>query len=224
MASNLSTQLFLPAFGGQGTSHHESCISRMDLTSLSPFGITLLSACHTVFLSELASLEAEQRAIVGICASQFAEKESLLQPPSDHLFDNPAFSGPHLLLTQVLLYLSFAEKHAAASGPNPFLDILGSNAHRGVGILGFSSGIISACVVASSSTILHFINHAVEAYRLTFWIGVRSQIYRASLVDIGDVAPHPWAIVLLGISRENLLRSIEHFNQVFYFTGYDKMN
>lgn len=220
MASKFSAQLFLPVFGGQGISHLDPCNSRVDLASLSPFGITLLSACHTAFLSELASLDAERRTIVDICASQFAEKEFILWPQNDLVFDNPAFSGSHLLLTQVLRYLSFVEKFAAASVPIPFTDVLRSNAHHGVGILGFSSGIISACVVASSSSILSFINHAVEAYRLAFWIGIRSQIYRAALLSTGDVAPHPWAIMLLGIMRDELLRSIEHFNEVFCSIGY----
>ncbi|KAH9480833.1 Type I Iterative PKS [Psilocybe cubensis] len=213
MASKCSNPIFLPAFGGQGTLYQDLFGYKTDLTSLSSFGITLLSACHAAFLSDLAALEVQELATVGICASEFTERESLLRPRNNLLFNNPAFCGPHLLLSQTLLYLSFSERHAAASRPIPFLDILGSNSHYGVGILGFSSGIIAACVVASSSNILQFITHAVDAYRFAFWIGVRSQLYRSSLVEISDVAPHPWAIVLMGTSRECLLRSIEHFNK-----------
>lgn len=217
MASKSCTQILVPAFGGQGSPQTFSLDGQaqyLSSSSLSPVGITVLSACFSAFQADLASLNLEERKKVAICASDFMERESILQPPSEMYLQNPAFSGPHLVLNHVLQYLLFIEEKNSSQDLFSFTDILDSNVRHGVGICGFSSGILSACVVGSSTTILSYINHAVEAFRLALWIGIRVQIHRAGLLTQPVCPTLPWAVVLSGMPRSVLESSVTCFNEV----------
>ena len=65
----------------------------------------------------------------------------------------------------------------------------GRHPTRTIGIFRFSSGIISACVVATYPT-HHRLFVMQEAYRLAFWIGFRSQLYRVSVPIVSHVQVH----------------------------------
>ena len=218
MATNTTPALFLPAFGGQGTGVFDTRNAPYQgfNVATTPSAVTLLTACHAALHTELASLSSATLENVDICASDFADKHSILNPTNERLLDNPAFCGPRLFLIQVLQYISFVENGRVPVSPTPFVDALRSNLNHAVGILGFSSGIISACVVATSATLHSFICYAVEAYRLAFWIGVRSQLYRAGLSawPTRGYRLRPWSLVLLGMNKTDIQNAVDHFNEV----------
>jgi malonyl CoA-acyl carrier protein transacylase len=223
MATKATSNLFLPAFGGQGTGIFDTRNAQYQRSNLatSPSAVTLLTACHAALHTELASLSLETSENVDICASDFADNHSILDPTNERLIDNPAFCGPRLFLIQALLYLSFIENSSVRvpGSLTPFADALRSNLSHAIGILGFSFGIISACVVAASATLHSFICYAVEAYRLAFWIGIRSQLYRMA-VSSWPTRSHdlrPWSLVLLGMDKLDIRNAVDRFNKVFLF-------
>ena len=215
MATTTSPTLFIPVFGGQGMAVFDAQNQPNLATSSS--AATLLTACHAAFHTELATLSHETLENVDMCASDFADKDSILNPTNERLLDNPAFCGPRVFLMQILRYLSFVEDVFRVPGSvTPFVDALQSNLDHAVGIFGFSSGIISACVVAASPNLHSFICCAVEAYRLALWIGIRSQLYRVGLPFVSCVL-RPWSLVLLGMNKLDIQRAVDRFNEVFLF-------
>ncbi|KAF8891957.1 polyketide synthase [Gymnopilus junonius] len=216
MASLFSDQLFIPLFGGQGSSALDPGAYAQNLHSFtsSPSARLLVSSCYAAFCAELDSLDPAICHKISICAADFTNDDSILWPKDEKQINNAAFSWPCLLLNQLLQYLSFVEYLSpSASSTTSFADVLKCNMDHEVGVLGFSSGLLSACVVATSSSTLSFINNAVETYRLALWIGIRSQIFRSKL-DKHDEDHRPWAVVLIGIGNAGLLQAIDQFNQV----------
>ena len=189
----------------------------------SPSAIVILDACYAAFHTEIASLSANELMDVDICAPDFTNKDSILSLVNENHRDNPALTGSSLTLIQCLSYLEYVEGWISAQGSRHTLTtILESNILRKTGVLGFSSGIISACVAATSSSIPSFIVNAVEAYRLALWIGIRSQIYRVNLLRSHTLrGPRqqpmgPWGLMLRGLKTDSLLRIIRSFNEVCF--------
>jgi len=207
------------AFGGQGTEVFDTRNAQYQTSNIatSPSAVTLLTACHAALHTELASLSSATLENLDICASDFVDKHSVLDPTNERLLDNPAFCGPRLFLIQVLRYISFVENVGFPGSLTPFVDVLRSNVNHAIGILGFSSGIISACVVAASTTLHSFICYAVEAYRLAFWIGIRSQLYRIGLTTWSTRSHdlRPWSLVLRGMNKIDIQTAVDHFNEVY---------
>ena len=223
MAKRPSNPILLPIFGGQGTLsfNPEDGSRRFRQLTSSPTGMVLLDACFDAFHAELASLPASAEVVqqVGICANDFMHKSSLLCPEREEYLSNPVISGSTLLLLQVSKFLYYVESSAAPRN-NRLDSLLQHNAQYGVGVLGFSSGIIAATVVAASRTKLDFIRHAVEAYRLAFWIGVRSQLFRMSYTSNSTGIFQdfrPWALVIFALDRSAMQQALLSFNEVFFF-------
>ncbi|KAF9565096.1 polyketide beta-ketoacyl-synthase [Agrocybe pediades] len=220
MASRTHPSLLIPVFGGQGSSilGASQDLGALPRTTSVSF---LLDACYSAFHSEFASIDPIDHAKVGVCLSHFKAPLSIICPPYDIYLVNPAYSMPALLLNQALLYLSYVEDKAATSlQAISFTDFLQSNATCSVGVIGFSSGILAACVVATSPSQHSFVHHAVEAYRLAIWIGIQSQIYRSDVLDQGHAHSRllPWGFVLIGLNKERLQGLVHEFNEV---TGKD---
>lgn len=102
---------------------------------------------------------------------------------------------------QIIRYLAFVESwNQPTNSTTPFQDILIGNAAHGFGLLGFSSGIIPACVAASSSTTMDYVNHSTQMYRLVIWIGIRCQLYK---VRNQSAQSHlPWSCVFFRLTKE----------------------
>lgn len=185
----------------------------------SPSAIVLLDACYATFHNELASLSPNELMDVDICASDFKNKDCILFLVNERHRDNPALTGSTLALIQCLSYLEYVEGWISAQGSqHSFAAILQSNTVHKTGVLGFSSGIISACVVATSPSIPSFILNAVEAYRVALWIGIRSQIYRINLLR-SHTPQRPgqqgsWGLMLRGLKVDDLLHLMRSFNEV----------
>ncbi|KAJ6585673.1 polyketide synthase [Mycena capillaripes] len=200
----------IPIFAGQGTSGMSAARTQALQDVRSPSGTTLLSACHEIFHAELALLSPYQLSFVGIQLADFKRRESLLEEPGARYHHNPIISATMLFLLQSLRFLSFIESSGVAEcSLTPFSDFL-SRSH---GILGFSSGMLPACVVASSSDLVTYISHSVQAYRLAIWIGVRTQMYCATTLDDAHLVANesPWSVVILGVSKNEAKDLLQGF-------------
>ncbi|KAF9483554.1 ketoacyl-synt-domain-containing protein [Pholiota conissans] len=206
----------IPIFGGQGMMSLSDTKKIISLAT-SPSGVVLLDACHTAFHDELLSLTPAERRNVDICASDFTKKHSILVPDHQRYYDSPTVSGASLVLLQSLAYMVYAEAGGADGTQVSFAHRLHSYANGHTGVLGFSSGIISACVVATSPSIPSFISNALQAYRLALWIGIRSQLYRKDILD--SFAPRrsgkarSWSSMLRGLSPHFARESLSSFNK-----------
>ena len=217
LTNSPSNILNVPVFAGQGSpaanSHKTRSQALLDAAS-SPSCSFLSASCHEAFHCELSSLSTAELNLVGVDLTDFSSRDSLLSDLPDCYSNNAVISGTMILLVRALRYLAFVESTCASNGPPvPFNDHLKGNAEHGIGILGFSSGILAACVVGTSVSTLHYISRSVEAYRLAIWIGVRTQQYRKEILTCLPSSAHslPWSIFVLGLSREAAEQSIADF-------------
>ena len=178
-------------------------------------GALLLSSCFTAFHSELSSLSDTDLETTGVNLVDFDKPPALLVIPRSSYVCNSVISGTRLLLIQNLFYLEWATRIVEMTPGTAFADILGQNIQYGAGILGFSSGIFAACVAGTSATLLDFISNAVSAFRVTLWIGVRTECYRIhSLVASGLPRndDRSWSLVLLGMAFHAANEAISNFS------------
>lgn len=203
-------------FAGQGTpslnSVHTQTLALHDASS--PSGSMLMSECHRALLSELGALSPAQLDGLDITCSDFPTPESLLwnlSPPKHRTI----MSGIRIFLVQSLRYLAFMETQTLSN--NPYAPARHSS--PSISFCGFSSGILPACVSASSLSTLDYISKSVEAFRVAFWIGVHTELYRrASTQDIDPLDEDPendsWSYVFLGMNREIALGVLKRFEEV----------
>lgn len=216
-----TTFLNVPVFAGQGTTAADSPATRKQasIDASSSTGSLLLAACFEAFHTELSSLSQHELLVTGVDVSDFATKSALLDIPADHYLNNSIITGTTLFLIQSLRYLAFVETSGAdGESLTPFSDILRGNFENNLGVLGFSSGILPAVVTGTSFNALSYITRSVEAYRLAFWIGVRTQQYKAQ-TDLSD-SPAPWSLVFLGLGKEAAEVAIANFNAVRVFLSF----
>ncbi|KAF8224464.1 polyketide beta-ketoacyl-synthase [Tricholoma matsutake] len=211
--------LHILVFPGQGTTAAYSAQTRQKALAdaSSPSGSTLLSAFHQTFHAELSALLPSDIPNIDVDTSDFLKKESLLELPKKRYVNNPIISGPSLFIIQTLRYLAFIEATGSSTNSlTPFSDLLKPNLEHGLGILGFSSGILPACVAGTSFSTISYISRAVEAYRLAIWIGIRTQLYRRSTLDAAFIdrdTTLPWSLVYLGMSKTTAEEFITNFNK-----------
>lgn len=222
MTSSGTSQLDIPVFAGQVTAAANSSQTRQQALhdASSPSGSILLSSCYEAFYTELSTLTPDQLEQVDIDISDFKTPNSLLSIPADRYMHNAVISGTTLFLIQSLRYLAFAESAGASiNSLTPFSDVLKRNLEHGMGVLGFSSGILAACVVGTSLSTVVYISRAVEAYRLAFWIGLRTEMYRLVTSSADGVefdSSLPWGLVFLGMSKQVAEEAITNFSKVPY--------
>ncbi|KAG6855991.1 Type I Iterative PKS [Tephrocybe sp. NHM501043] len=219
MISTGSPDLHLSIFAGQGTSAAASSQARhralADASSSS--GSLLLSACHEAFLQELSCIPTDDFSALDIDMADFTLPKNLLSVLRERYLHNAVISGSTLFLLQILRYLAFVEATCISTGSlTPFSDVLKANSEHNLGILGFSSGILPACVVATSLSTFGYISKAVEAYRLSLWIGIRSHLYRVQTLKaapLGLDTDLPWSLVFMGIGRDEAEEAIAAFSK-----------
>ena len=221
VASRIS--LDIPVFAGQGSTS-SIFTQRRERNANSASGDVFLSACHMAFYAELVSLSASDFKLTGINMSDFASKDSLLTTPEQlQYLHNPVISGSTIFLIQSLRYLAYMDPFdLPCASLRPFTDVWKCNADHGIGLLGFSSGIITACIASTSPTRISFLSQAVEAYRLVLWIGIRSHLYRQQALLRGSLDPItdlPWSLVFFGIDRHSAQEALDTFNQVSCLTS-----
>ncbi|KAG1882765.1 polyketide synthase [Suillus subluteus] len=199
MENRTSPTVSVPLFPGQGSSAGALALAlQQALRDIrSPSGHLLLTACHEAFRAEVLKLSRDELNETHISLVDFEEATSLLSS-SSLCQNNPIISGISLFLVQALRYLAHF-----SSAPD-----------HSLGVSGFSSGIITACVVGASTSVFTFMSNAVEAFRLAFWIGVRSMQYRTRELQSALGFPDtglPWSVVCVGLSRADVLGFISDF-------------
>ena len=134
-------------------------------------------------------------------------------PPSLYTFQQPYLAprlphnapaaNVHLSLVQLLRYAACTD-FAAPPAVSPE-----------AGVLGFSTGMFAAAVIACADTIPRFIAHATEACRLAFWLGLRAQQHaRRAVPDVQMPEPErqSWTLVTFGSSRAEVQDAVNRYN------------
>jgi hypothetical protein len=208
-------RLNIPVFSGQGSTSVNSrrVLDQALISSSSPAGAVLLSSCFEAFHSELSSLPDMELEMTSVSLIDFNQPLALLIAPPKKYFRNSVVSGLRLILLQALIYLEWATR-TIGSAQDMFATLLEQNRRHSTGIVGFSSGIISACVVGTSATLLDFLSNAVSAFRVALWIGVRTQCYRrraliASGLHLDD--DRSWGLILVGMDCHAAEEAISQF-------------
>ncbi|KAF9452485.1 ketoacyl-synt-domain-containing protein [Macrolepiota fuliginosa MF-IS2] len=203
----------VPIFAGQGNAVINSLAAREQAwrDASTSEGSLLLAACFVVFRSEISSLSQTELLDAGIDISDFKKKNALLDVPTERYLSNPIITGTTLFLLQSLRYLAYIESSRTEDdSPILFNEILEGNLEKGLGVLGFSSGILPAVVVATSFDTISYISRSVETYRLAFWIGVRTQQFRHH--NIIHDSPAPWSFVFLGLDKKSAEEAVAAFS------------
>ncbi|KAL0563174.1 hypothetical protein V5O48_018901, partial [Marasmius crinis-equi] len=173
----------IPVFAGHGTTAMTSPATREQIIrdASHPSGALLVGACYNAFRRELSSLAAED--VNDLISPAVGTSGEFLSLMSEAPTNNPFLSGLSLLLVQSLRYLVYVEANQDVTDSlNPFSEYLHLNSEHGVGVVGFSSGILPACAVASSEDGLSFMRHTVEIFRYAFWLGLRSDQYQHNAI------------------------------------------
>ncbi|KNZ72615.1 Conidial yellow pigment biosynthesis polyketide synthase [Termitomyces sp. J132] len=219
MITRDSLDLYLPIFAGQGTSAATAPKTRETALSdaSSSSGTLLLTACFEAFHHELSYLPAGDFSVLDIDRADFSLPKDLLSTPEQRYEHNAVVSGSTIFLIQILRYLVFAETtRIPINSVTPFSDILKGNIEHELGIIGFSSGILPACVVATSFSTLSYVTNAVEAYRLAIWVGIRSHLYRVQTLNAASLDSNtdlPWSLVLIGITKVDAENALATYNK-----------
>lgn len=211
------SRIVLPVFAGQGTTRTSlrHAVDQAIRDADSPTGSLLLSSCLDVFLAELAALSPEELDQSGICPSDFDDPRRLLTPDPKYV-KNHIISGVFLFLAQVIRYQSYVQTTSRS-----LLDLLKANIDHAAGVLGLSSGIFPACVVATSRNPLSYITTAVEIFRLVFWISLRVlQATRKLLKEKPVDATLPWSVACLGLTKADVEHHIARFEQKVRWESY----
>ncbi|OBZ65859.1 hypothetical protein A0H81_14053 [Grifola frondosa] len=164
-----------------------------------PLGSTLLLACHQAFLKEFASLSPADQASSGIDINAFLAPRALIDvPPAFRA--NAVLANTNLYLIQLLRYL--ANVDPASFDAPPTADLIG-----------FSTGVFAAVVVATSTSIPQLLVHAIETFRFAFWLGYHAHRYTsAALAELAPTDPAPWSLVLFGATRAEASDAVSKFN------------
>jgi hypothetical protein len=200
-------------FSGTGTpaANSPQCLAQAIEDSSSSLGSLLLSSCHQAFTNELLSLTTTELQYLGIDVSAFLSPASLLNLSCPRYHRNAVLSQTFLLLVQSLRYLACVESSNFQECHPQSLEM---NAELGIGILGFSSGILSACAVASSKNTLTYINRVVEMYKVALWCGIRVEMHRIRAIADLSILQTSWSSVFVGIGKEATKSLLAPFNAV----------
>jgi hypothetical protein len=207
-------RLIIPIFSGQGSTSVDSrrVQDQAFICSSSPAGTMLLSSCFQAFHSDLSSLSNTELEMTGVSLTDFDRPSTLLAVPPKKYSRNPVVSGTRLLLIQALVYLEWTTR-TIGDASDVFSVLLEPNRGYRVGIVGFSSGIISACIVGTSATLLDYLSNSVSAFRVALWIGVRTRCYRNRTLIASSHTndDRSWSRILLGIGYHATEEAISQF-------------
>ncbi|TFY63793.1 hypothetical protein EVJ58_g3045 [Rhodofomes roseus] len=185
--------------GGQGTTATSSAetVATALQDAQQPLGKVLVSACHVIFLDELASLSPAELTLCGLDPSQLQSAATLLDVPTD-LQSHPILANVNLYLTQLLRFVANTHSSDLACA-------------RRSAVLGFSTGQLAASVIAASTGISSFLHHAVAVLRFAFWFGYNVHKF-VSGGEHSSTNSSPWSVVLLGWSRDEVADAVGVFN------------
>ena len=208
-------RLIIPVFSGQGSTSVDSrrVQDQALISSSSPAGSILLSSCFQVFHSDLSSLSDAELEMTGVSLADFDRPLTLLVDLPKKYSRNPVVSGTRLLLIQALIYLEWTTRTVGGE-QDTFAKLLERNRLHRVGVVGFSSGIISASIVGTSATLLDYLSNASSAFRVALWIGVRTQCSRIRTLLASESHANDdrsWSRIFLGMGCHATEEAISQF-------------
>lgn len=165
-------------------------------------GRAILLSCHEAFIADFSSLSPEEQSDTGLTLEDCPRPESLIELPQ-RVPHNAIVGNVHLYLIQILRYIANVDVGVAAE------------TSEDIGVLGFSTGMIAATVIACANTIPTFIGQATEAFRFAFCIGLRAQQYanRAlSHIELPDPKSASWTLVIFGSTRLEVQDAVDNYN------------
>lgn len=192
-------------FGGQGSSSLFSSAatsSAQDDAKSSVAAAVLLSHCHDAFLKDCLSLDLDSRQKTGVDPSSFHELKDFIAPPQ-RFHNNAIIQATTICLYQLLHYLVEIARRD--------LDF-DTSKKQILETTGFSSGLLSATVVATSSTIGEYVSFGVEAFRLAFWIACRTNINGHEFTNTRDPMGS-WSLVVLGVPQVDMQAKLNEFHE-----------
>jgi malonyl CoA-acyl carrier protein transacylase len=153
-----------------------------------------LERCYEAFANDLSLLTSNERSIL-----TEEEVKSLTTPedlvkPSTALIENPVIQAVTFYLHQVLEYILYTVSKEDKEEPDTLSEVAG-----------FCSGILPALVVAAAPTIEspQFLEYTVGAFRLAFWIALRSALFSQAIAGT-TWRDLPWSLVVAGLAKEEL--------------------
>lgn len=190
-------------FGGQGTralfSSSTAQTIQKDVYQSSAVS-ALVSQCHAAFLQEIASLDSDTKHVLDLNDTEFHDIKHFLGP-SPKYRRNGLIQATTICLYQLVHYLAETER-SHGTFASALEDVLE--------VTGFCAGLITAAVVAASNSVAQFQKFAVEAFRLSFWVGCRTAIAgRKGLNQQSEEGS--CLLVVSGLSHEDVTRRLEEF-------------
>lgn len=157
-------------------------------------GSLILEHCHEFFVQDSSTLTCDERGILTEeDARSLTTPEDLIRP-STALAENPVVQAATLYLHQILEYVLYAASEEGRELPSTLSEAAG-----------FCSGILPALVIAADAAIEspRFLEFAVGAFRLAFWIAIRSALFSKAIAGT-TWRDLPWSLVVAGLHREEL--------------------
>lgn len=167
--------------------------------SENPVAHALLIACHDAFIKDFESLSADERPDANLPHEMFSEPRSLLTSCRKHP-TNAIIANTSLFLFQILRYIA----HTIPT------NILSRDASiEDLGVIGLSSGLYAASVIASAHSVPSLISYAVFCLKKKIWLGLRIQQFTTREAP-NDLASR-WCLVVLGSTLPDIKRAISFF-------------
>jgi malonyl CoA-acyl carrier protein transacylase len=158
----------------------------------------ILKRCHEAFTHDVSTLITNERTILTKeNAQSLTTPEDLVKPPAA-LVENPVIQAVTFYLHQILEYALSTVSTEDKEEPDTLLEVSG-----------FCSGILPALVVAAAPMIgsPQFLDYTVGAFRLAFWIAIRSALFSQAIAGT-TWRDLPWSLVVAGLDEEELGRAL----------------
>lgn len=207
MVSKRAPQSFVLDGQGIPVATNQTAVNTAMQDALSPVGHAVLLSCHQALLQDYKSLTDEESVDAGLAPADVPTPHSLLDLPLRIQY-NAIVANTHLYLTQILRYIANLDESAP-------LDV--HWVAQEIGILGFSTGMFAATVMACSHDVPTLVRNATEMFRFAFWLGLRAQEFvtralAASASASGSLTPaSSWSLVTFGASRDDIQAAIERY-------------
>ncbi|PCH42158.1 ketoacyl-synt-domain-containing protein [Wolfiporia cocos MD-104 SS10] len=175
--------------------------------SSTALGEQILLKCHLAFLEELDKLATGELTDLGLDPNHFCAPTSLLDvvPIARR---NAVVAMINLFLIQLLRYICFERTNLG-------LGVVRDSCSCPQELLGRSSGMLAATVVAMSSDLSTIPDSAAMMVRLAFWTGLRCQQYVCSELSGINKADQQssWSLSVPDCTRVEIQGAIEEFNK-----------
>ncbi|THC89669.1 hypothetical protein EYZ11_010880 [Aspergillus tanneri] len=179
---------YVAVFAGLGS---ESLFSQVTLdTAIQdaslPESQIILQACHACFRTQIATAMRQGRlAVDAIDLDDFTEPETLLRPPPSY-HQSVVLQHTTIYLVQIVRYLRQSRELSHLRG-----------------VAGFCVGVLPAAAIASTHSLVQFLQRAQDLFQVALWVGINSETYRRAQATRGNSSTSlPWSVVVDNFSDD----------------------